>query len=206
MQSLAFTTLFTAIIANTVAVPLSASDKATADNGILNLLVQTNALGGNANSEITTECFNYYMPILNQISLNFSVQYEQCIGIADQAAARLSSTAAKHRARYVNETAATCNTFTLCNSKRDTLDFFNCYATAATADINKFNNLSDNASNVAISLKTGLQQIEFAKDICTSGAQHTYTMRTSENYKELYACFANGLPKTSTPSTNFAVN
>lgn len=96
------------------------------------MLAETNALAGASDPAGTTECFDYYMPIINQISLNFSTQYEQCVSVATQAATNLSATAAQNRDSFVNQTATICNAFTTCNSDNDTMDFFNCYVTAVS--------------------------------------------------------------------------
>lgn len=96
------------------------------------MLAEANAMSGAADPTITTECFNYYMPIINQISLNFSAQYEQCVTVATQAATNLTATAAVNRVAFVNQTTNICNAFTTCNSDNDTLDFFNCYVTTVS--------------------------------------------------------------------------
>ncbi|XP_011181443.2 uncharacterized protein LOC105211618 isoform X2 [Zeugodacus cucurbitae] len=204
MQTSAITIISLALIGATVAAPSASVVKARADNGILNLLAQSNLLGSSTDPDITTECFNHFMPILNQITTNFSVQYEQCVTVASQAAANLSAMAARNRADFVNESSAICSAFTSCNSNTDNLDFFNCYASTASADINEIYNLSTDSSNAAISLKGGLQQIKDTEDICTNNAQSTYTEQTSETYSELYACFANGLPAGTTVSASSA--
>ncbi|XP_011181446.2 uncharacterized protein LOC105211620 [Zeugodacus cucurbitae] len=202
MQTATSTILSLALISAAVAVPVASIAKARADNGILNLLAQSNLLGSSADPDITAECFNHFSPILNQISTNFSVQYEQCVTVASQAAANLSAKAAQNRVAFVNETSAICSAFTSCHSDTANLDFFNCYATAASTDINEIYNLSTDASNAAISLKGGLQQIKDTEDICTNTAQSTYTEKTSETFKELNECFVNGLPTASTIAIN----
>ncbi|XP_039955846.1 protein TsetseEP-like [Bactrocera tryoni] len=191
-----------ALIGTTVAGPHTSVARAKADNAILNLLAESNLLGSAADPAITTECFNHFMPILNQISTNFSLQYEQCVSLATQATANLTTSAAQGRATFVNETTAMCSAFTSCNSDSDNLDFFNCYAAAASADVNEIYNLSADASNAAISLKGELQQIKNTEKICTNNAQLTYTEQTSETYKELNACFVNGLPIATTVADN----
>ncbi|XP_011181440.1 uncharacterized protein LOC105211616 [Zeugodacus cucurbitae] len=202
MQASAITILSLALIGVTLAAPRSSVVKAHADNGILNLLAQSNLLGSSGDPEITTECFNHFMPILNEISTNFSVEYEQCVNVATQASANLSAEAALNRATFMKETSAICSDFTSCHSDTDNLDFFNCYATAASADINEIYNLSTDASNAAISLEGGLQQIKDTENICTNTAQSTYTEKTSETYREMNECFINGLPSASTIAIN----
>ncbi|XP_011181441.2 uncharacterized protein LOC105211617 [Zeugodacus cucurbitae] len=201
MQTATFTILSLALIGAAVAVPVTSVAKARADNSILNLLAQSNLLGSSADPEITTECFNHFMPILNQISTNFSVQYEQCVTVASQAVGNLSAKAAQKRVAFVDETSAFCSAFTSCHSDTDNLDFFNCYAVAASTDINEIYNLSTDASNAAISLKGGLQQIKDTEDVCTNTAQSTFTEQTSETYRQLNECFVNGLSVATTVSS-----
>ncbi|XP_014102827.3 uncharacterized protein [Bactrocera oleae] len=193
MQTIALAIFSLALISTTLAVPFTYVAKAKADNNILNMLAESNMLSGSAEPEITIECFNHFIPILNQISTNFSVQYEQCVTVATQAEANLSTSAAQNRATFVNETSAICSAFTSCNSDSDNLNFFDCYATAASTDVNEIYNLSKDAANAAISLKGGLQLITDTEEICTNNAQLAYAAQTSETYKELNACFVNGL-------------
>ncbi|XP_018784381.1 PREDICTED: protein TsetseEP-like [Bactrocera latifrons] len=202
MQTATLAIFTLAFIGTTVAGPSTSVPRAKADNAILNLLAESNLLGYSADPAITTNCFNHFMPILNQISTNFSLQYEQCVTVATQATANLTTTAAQGRATFVNETTAICSALTSCHSDTDNLDFFNCYAAAASADVNEIDNLSTDASNAAISLKGGLQQIKDTEKICTNSAQLTYAEQTSETYKELNACFVNGLPAASTVAAN----
>lgn len=202
MQTIALAIFSLALIGTTLAVPFTYVAKAKADNNILNMLAESNMMSGSAEPEITIECFNYFMPILNQISTNFSVQYEQCVTVATQAEANLSTSAAQNRATFVNETSAICSAFTSCNSESDNLNFFDCYATAASTDVNEIYNLSKDAANAAISLKGGLQLITDTEQICTNNAQLAYAAQTSETYKELKACFVNGLSAASTVTAN----
>ncbi|XP_039957955.1 protein TsetseEP-like [Bactrocera tryoni] len=201
MQTFAVTSFCLALIGAAAAIPFGV-DVRSADHGVLRLLAEANAMGGAADPTVTTECFNYYMPIINQISANFSTQYEQCVTVATQASANLTATAAQNRVAFVNQTASICSAFTTCNSDNDTLDFFNCYVTASSADILDIYTLSDSASTAALSLKSGLQMISDTETSCTSAAQRTYTTQTAETYKELYACFVSGLPGSTTAATS----
>ncbi|XP_050324595.1 uncharacterized protein LOC126755913 [Bactrocera neohumeralis] len=205
MQTLIFTILVATLIVSTTAVLPFAVAKAEADEDVIYLLGQNTVLGGSADPEITSQCFTYYMPILNQISLNFSMQYELCVTAASQAATKLSASAAQNRAILVNETTTICNAFASCNNESNILDFLSCYATAASADIHEFFNISTNASNAAVSLKSGLQQISDTEQICQNKAQQTYSSQAMKTYKELYACFANGLPTASTSASTSGI-
>lgn len=114
------------------AVPSYAVAKAQADEDIIYLLDQNTLIGGTADPEITSQCFSYYMPLLIQVSVNFSLQYEQCVTTASQTTAKLFATAAQNRAAFVNETTSICNAFTSCKCESSSLDFLNCYATAVS--------------------------------------------------------------------------
>ncbi|XP_036332404.1 threonine-rich protein-like [Rhagoletis pomonella] len=192
------TILSLALTGATMASPLASVAKAKADNHILNMLAEANAMSSIADPELTTECFNYYLPIFDEISTNYSLQYKQCITTADEASNNLTAKAAANRSTFVNQTTAICSAFTACDSDNDTMDFFACYVTASTADVSSIYALSDSASNAAFALKAGLQQIKNTEDLCTSDAQHTYVMDTSTTYEELNACFVNGLPASTT--------
>ncbi|XP_049309081.1 uncharacterized protein LOC105226257 [Bactrocera dorsalis] len=204
MQTLILTIFVLTLIGSTTAVLPFAVAKAEADENVIYLLDQSTILGGSADPEITSQCFTYYMPLLNQISLNYSVKYELCVTAASQAATKLTASAAQNRATLVNETTTICNAFASCNSESNNLNFLNCYATAASGDISAIFNISTSASNAAVSLKSGLQQISDTEQICQNKAQQTYSTQTTKTYKELYACFANGLPTAST--SGIAVN
>jgi len=79
---------------------------------------------------MTTQCFNIYMPMLNQVAATFSSSYQDCITTANAQIANLTAQAEQQQKTYQSDVSTLCSAFTACDSNNDTANFFNCYANA----------------------------------------------------------------------------
>ncbi|CAD7015128.1 unnamed protein product [Ceratitis capitata] len=193
MHTIALIIISLAFIGTAYAVLPFPIAKAEADEDIFILVSANKVFGDAANLSMTALCFNHYMPVLKQISVNFSEQYVQCVDVATKTMANLNATAVQQRAALFNGTTSLCSALTVCNNYGNMLDSLECYGVALSADINISNNLSFNASTAAITLKSGLTKVADQKKTCTNDAQLSYNTKTLKTFEELNACLANGL-------------
>lgn len=83
-------------------------------------------------ADVTTQCFNLYLPMLNEVAATFSTSYQACISTANAETANLTAEADKQQKIYQAEVTSLCSAFTACNSDNDTTNFFKCYANAVS--------------------------------------------------------------------------
>jgi len=93
-------------------------------------LVHARNLDTIVSEDVTTQCFNLYMPLLNEVAATFSSSYQGCISTANAQTANLTAQADQQQKIYQSEVSSLCSAFTSCDSDNDTTSFFNCYASA----------------------------------------------------------------------------
>ncbi|EDV55004.1 protein TsetseEP [Drosophila erecta] len=163
-------------------------------------LVQARSLDTFVSEDMTTQCFNTYMPLLNQLAATFSSSYQDCINTANAQTANLTAQAEEQQKTYQSEVTSLCSAFTACDSNNDTTTFFNCYANAADNDVSVIYNLASNAASAASSLSSGIQAIQSTEYQCTNTTQNNYVRDTAATYDLLDSCLKYGVPTTTATS------
>ncbi|XP_017077685.1 uncharacterized protein LOC108112366 [Drosophila eugracilis] len=166
-------------------------------NALDQYLVHARTLDTIVSEDVTTQCFNLYMPMLNDLAATFSSSYQECISIANAQTTNLTTQADQQQKTYQSEVSTLCSAFAACDSNNDTTNFFNCYASAAENDISVIYNLSSNAASSASSLALGIQSIQTQEYLCTNTTQNNYVRDTAATYDLLDSCLKYGVP-TST--------
>ncbi|XP_016985958.1 uncharacterized protein LOC108049328 [Drosophila rhopaloa] len=163
-------------------------------------LVHARDLDTIAAEDVTTQCFNLYLPKLNEVAATFSSSYQGCISAANAQTANLTAQADKQQKIYQSEVSSLCSAFTACdsNSDNDTTTFFNCYASAAQSDVSVIYDISTNAASSANSLLTGIKAIQDTEYQCTNATENQYVLDTANTYDLLDNCLKNGVPTSTT--------
>ncbi|XP_039483468.1 uncharacterized protein LOC120446522 [Drosophila santomea] len=165
-------------------------------------LVHARSLDTFVTEDMTTQCFNLYMPMLNQVAATFSASYQECINTANAQTANLTAQAEQQQKTYQSNVSTLCSAFTACNSSDDTTDFFNCYANAANNDVSVIYSLASNAASSASSLSSGIQAIQSTEYQCTNTTQNNYVRDTAATYDLLDNCLKNGVPSSTATSAS----
>ncbi|EDW91704.1 A-agglutinin anchorage subunit [Drosophila yakuba] len=170
-------------------------------------LVHARNLDATVSADVTTQCFNLYLPMLNEVAATFSTSYQTCISTANAETANLTAEADKQQKIYQAEVTSLCSAFTACNSDNDTTTFFNCYASAAESDVSVIYDIATNAATSASTLSMGIQAIQATEYQCTNTTESNYVRDTAATYDLLDSCLKYGVPTTSTaaPSSSSPV-
>ncbi|XP_016946433.2 uncharacterized protein LOC108022102 [Drosophila biarmipes] len=161
-------------------------------------LVHARDLDATVSADVTTQCFNLYLPMLNEVAATFSTSYKACISTANAETANLTAQADQQQKIYQSEVTSLCSAFTACNNDSDTTSFFNCYASAAESDVSVIYDIATNAASSASSLSTGIQAIQDTEYQCTNTTESDYVRDTAATYDLLDSCLKYGVPTTST--------
>ncbi|XP_037715619.1 protein TsetseEP-like [Drosophila subpulchrella] len=167
-------------------------------------LVHARNLNTIVSEDVTTQCFNLYMPLLNEVAATFSNSYQGCISTANAQTANLTAQADQQQKIYQSEVTSLCSAFTSCDSDNDTTSFFNCYASAAQSDVSVIYDLASKAAGSASSLTLGIQAIQDTEYQCTNTTENNYVRDTAATYDLLDNCLKYGVPTTTTraPTTS----
>ncbi|XP_016985957.1 flocculation protein FLO11 [Drosophila rhopaloa] len=161
-------------------------------------LVHARDLDATVSADVTTQCFNLYLPMLNEVAATFSSSYQGCISTANAETANLTAQADKQQKIYQSDVSSLCSAFTACNSDNDTTTFFNCYASAAESDVSVIYDIATNAASSATTLSMGIQAIQATEYQCTNTTESNYVRDTAATYDLLDSCLKYGVPTTST--------
>ncbi|KAH8384192.1 hypothetical protein KR200_011592 [Drosophila serrata] len=148
--------------------------------------------------DVTTQCFNLYLPMLNEVAATFSSSYQACINTANAETANLTAQAEQQQKVYQGEVSTLCSAFSACDSDNDTTTFFNCYASAAEGDVSVIYDIATNAASSASSLSMGIKAIQDTEYQCTNTTESNYVRDTAATYDLLDSCLKYGVPTTST--------
>ncbi|XP_016946597.1 uncharacterized protein LOC108022249 [Drosophila biarmipes] len=167
-------------------------------------LVHARDLNTIVSEDVTTQCFNLYLPMLNEVAATFSSSYQGCISAANAQTANLTAQADQQQKSYQSEVSSLCSAFTSCDSNKDTTNFFNCYANAAQSDVSAIYDLASKAADSASSLTQGIQAIQETEYQCTNATENNYVRDTAATYDLLDSCLKYGVPTTTTVATTKA--
>lgn len=160
----------------------------------------------NTDPMVVAACFNYYLPILNEIANTFSIQYQACISLAATQTNELSAQAAQNQTSIRDQTEAICSGFETCSNATEVVEFFNCYANLLSEDISLVYEASSDANMYAFAFTQGLRDIQNNEAECATATENTYVTNTALTYGKLNNCFLAGVPtdSSSTEMPNIA--
>ncbi|XP_044249019.1 protein TsetseEP [Drosophila takahashii] len=189
------------ILASVLAANAKPNVQTQLQSALSQYLVHARDLDVSVSADVTTQCFNLYLPMLNEVAATFSTSYQACINTANAETANLTAEADKQQTIYKAEVTSLCSAFTACNSDNDTTTFFNCYASAAESDVSVIYDIATNAASSASTLSMGIKAIQDTEYQCTNTTESNYVRDTAATYDLLDSCLKYGVPTTSTTST-----
>ncbi|XP_052838541.1 putative protein TPRXL [Drosophila gunungcola] len=195
------------ILASVLAVNAKPNVQLQLQSALDQYLVHARNLDATVSADVTTQCFNLYLPMLNEVAATFSSSYQGCISTANAETANLTAQADQQQKIYQSEVSSLCSAFASCDSDNDTTTFFNCYASAANSDVSVIYDIATNAASSASSLSMGIQAIQATEYQCTNTTESNYVRDTAATYDLLDSCLKYGVPTTSSaaPSSSSPV-
>ncbi|KAI8039799.1 hypothetical protein M5D96_007223, partial [Drosophila gunungcola] len=133
-------------------------------------LVHARNLDATVSADVTTQCFNLYLPMLNEVAATFSSSYQGCISTANAETANLTAQADQQQKIYQSE---------------------------ANSDVSVIYDIATNAASSASSLSMGIQAIQATEYQCTNTTESNYVRDTAATYDLLDSCLKYGVPTTS---------
>ena len=81
------------------------------------------------------ECFDIYIPELNNIAEQYEIDYGQCMDQASKAKAGIECRAHDDRNQLTEAVRAVCELYSICNEKKGLIEFFTCHQTMVSLPI-----------------------------------------------------------------------
>lgn len=96
------------------------------DVNLMQFMMQTRDLQGNPARSL--ECFDYYIPILNEYAETYKREFAQCLEVAEKARLDIDDTTVANRTEINNAASGACEALTECSELDIAVDFFQCYS------------------------------------------------------------------------------
>lgn len=97
------------------------------DLGLMQFMMQARDLS-QGNPSRSLECFDFYIPILNEYAEQYKKEFAQCLDVAAQARQDIDDTTAGERAEINSSAGGACSALNACSQIETAVEFFQCYS------------------------------------------------------------------------------
>uniref|UniRef100_A0A0K8U3Y6 Protein TsetseEP n=1 Tax=Bactrocera latifrons TaxID=174628 RepID=A0A0K8U3Y6_BACLA len=171
---------------------------ARADISLGNFLL---AHQGRATTPSSMQCFSVYVPLLNEASNQWAVEYEKCVKAAEDGRDNILAQASSQQKDISTLAASVCSYMQSCDVTSDSLSALDCFAYLSSNTLSTIYTVSNNASDLAASLRQQINLIDVESYRCSNASERQYIERTGQIYTALNFCLDNGPPPTIAPPT-----
>ncbi|XP_065368845.1 uncharacterized protein LOC135961277 [Calliphora vicina] len=160
--------------------------KPITDNKIANILLKSRSLIADSPNH-SMECFSIYIPKLNELTMNYEAEYENCLKRTTEDRNIVDLEVQRDRRDLEESSAQVCGKFQSCSTNyKSALEFFECYGNAVC----KVHNIQNVAKEKTEYIKIRYETIEYNHNRCTDKCSRTYVEESSKIYDDLDKCLA----------------
>nr|XP_016931146.2 uncharacterized protein LOC108010729 [Drosophila suzukii] len=166
---------------------------------VLGLQQQTEVLAAQ-NPVSSKSCFDYYIPVLNSVTIQYEVAYAQCQKNYDTASDLVlkSWNSTLYGIQAAGDSG--CTTFFDCSSIVDYVQAFECFADVGAEQAKTMYQVSANATEAGSSIKIHLQTLDTQQESCNNNADRSYVENTAYTYEGLNQCLSGAPIPEDSPS------
>ncbi|XP_061393653.1 mucin-2-like [Musca vetustissima] len=148
------------------------------------------------------ECFDLYLPQLNEVTLQYEFEFLQCLQIAEIARQAVEDEMIFERQGIESGAEQICTLYGNCVETLLPSDSFECFSNVTLEVQSIAFNMQQLATSKSQYLKLTYQTILHDQNICTDRCTYAYALKTSALYDSLQLCLSGGVYTTSPlPST-----
>ncbi|XP_014102810.2 protein TsetseEP [Bactrocera oleae] len=176
---------------------------ARADIALGNFLL---AQQGRATTPTSMQCFTLYVPLLNEATNQWAIEYERCVQAAEDGRDNILAQASTLQSGISNLAAGVCGYVQSCNVINNSLSALDCFGYLSSNTVSTIYVVSNNASDVAADLRQQINFVDVESYRCSNASERQYVERTGQIYTALNYCLENGPPPTIPPPTTTTVS
>ncbi|KNC26401.1 hypothetical protein FF38_03322 [Lucilia cuprina] len=171
------------------------------DGGLLSFMARSNELLRQDPAR-SLECFNYYIPLINEIAKRYESNYQACLNESDAARAKADEATYDERNNLAIAAKASCDMLSQCNEGDYVEGIFQCYIDGGAANIQTMYSINANASQELAALREQYYLIRTDEYRCTNSTKRVYEKESAEAYANLNSCIlGNSEIPTQGPAT-----
>ncbi|KAH8307223.1 hypothetical protein KR044_007963, partial [Drosophila immigrans] len=192
-----------------LAVGLSQAGRSRAlpEVSFMQYMMNSRALGG-ANSLSNSDCFNTYVPQLQDVIKQWEADNEACEAAAAASRANIDDTTKENRTEIDASATNACDALTTCSKETNSLDYYDCYSKTGSDDAKIMYTISANSAELLAVVKEDYRLIQNEENVCTNKSERAYVENTAKVYADLDNCLKGITVEqdttTSSPATSDA--
>jgi len=101
------------------------------DVGLMQFMIKSRDLSQD-NPTRSLSCFDYYLPLLNQVAETYKEDFKKCLDDADSARLAIDDTTQANRTEIDNSASNACELLTECSKETLSINYFDCYTNAVS--------------------------------------------------------------------------
>jgi len=167
---------------------LPALQAKSSDLSLMKFMMEHQTLA-NQNPGRSAECFATYIPVLNNITLQYQENYESCIAHANQTRTYIDERAGYLLQPIIIQSREACSNIMSCDSLTiNNTMALECYAATGSANSQVMYKISANATNILTETQEAYMLAESQESKCLYAAKLSYESETTETYELLQKC------------------
>lgn len=101
------------------------------DIGLMKFMIQSRDISQD-NPTRSFECFQYYLPKLNECAENYEEEYKQCSALAIAARNKIDDNTQDNRTAIDATATSSCKALETCSKITEAVEYFECYTQAVS--------------------------------------------------------------------------
>ncbi|TMW49964.1 hypothetical protein DOY81_004955 [Sarcophaga bullata] len=136
----------------------------------------------------TVACFNFYIPLINEIANEYETNFKACQNASVDARAKVDDATLEQRNELAVAAKTTCDLLTQCNAIESVVDVFECYISGGASSLNIVYDINANASQELAQLRQEYYLIQSDEFKCTNASKRYYEEKSAAAYASLNSC------------------
>ncbi|KAL5285885.1 hypothetical protein ACFFRR_007514 [Megaselia abdita] len=147
----------------------------------------------------STNCFTYYMPILNKISTDTQAANEACSQVSQKGLSDAATTADNAFKQINSESTDLQTILNSCTQQPSTSDGLNCYVTEGDENIPSLSSISNNARTAIREYNQQVEAVNATLETCNAEVSSESQAASQEVYAYLMTCMESGVTVAINP-------
>ncbi|TMW49973.1 hypothetical protein DOY81_004964 [Sarcophaga bullata] len=161
------------------------------------------------------DCFDYYVPLLTEITEKYEREFKACKEATDGKKASAESETLEQRNDLARRSSDSCSVLSQCSDSGSAKDVFECFAIGGSDSQVIMHSINSDAIQHLADLNRQLLLIDLDDEKCTNTTKNTYEKESAKAYSDMTSCLsgltevpkptdppATDAPATDPPATN----
>ncbi|EDW01446.1 protein TsetseEP [Drosophila grimshawi] len=145
------------------------------------------------------DCFNTYIPLMNQIAEDYKAEFTQCLNTADASREGVDESTKGDRTDIDSTATTACAALSKCSDNTGSVDYFECYANTAGDTAKTMYTISANSGELLAAVQEEFRLIDNNQYKCTNASERVYVEKQAAIFEDFDRC-NKGLEPLTTPS------